>query len=400
MDVAVVGAGIIGLTIAHRLVAEGHAVTVIAPGDEPYRASTGNAGTIATYAVDPVGTPGVLRDLPRLLFDRGSPLAIHRPSALSLVPWLMRLARQSLPGAATANSRALAAIVLDADRRWRDLAAAVGGAGMLQDRGALYAYDTPGAFAAAAGPMAERRDLGAAVEMLDARALSGLEPGLPEGRFAGAALFPGTIWMSDPASMLARIDDAGGARRLDARVTALTPRGAGWRVTHETGTHDAEAVVIAAGAWSGRLLGPLGLSVPLTAERGYHLEFDGVEAVTRPFCPVSRGFYFTPMAGRLRAAGTVELGGIGAPPSPHRWDRLEEGVRSIFPDLPAPARRWMGLRPSIPDSLPVVGATRPGLICAFGHGHIGLTLAPWTAERVSAALAGAGPDPATSPHRF
>lgn len=400
MQVAVIGAGIIGLTVAQRLGAEGHSVTLIAPADQPHHASTGNAGTIATYAVDPVGTPEVLRDLPRLLFDRSSPLAIHRPSALALVPWLWRFARQSLPGAAAANSRALAAITLDADRRWRELAGVVGGAALLQDRGALYGYDRPGDFAAAAAPMARRRALGAAVEMLDAQALYRLEPGLPEGRFAGAAMFPGTIWLSDAVAMLGRIAEAAGAARIEAKVTGLARQGAGWRVTHEAGTLDAEAVVLAAGAWSAPLLAPLGLKVPLTAERGYHLEFDGIEAVTRPFCPVRRGFYFTPMAGRLRAAGTVELGGIGAPPSPHRWDRLEEGVRSVFPDLPAPSRRWMGLRPSIPDSLPVVGRAAPGLVCAFGHGHIGLTLAPWTAERVSAALAGADPDPATSPHRF
>lgn len=402
MQVAVVGAGIIGLTIAHRLAAEGHAVTVIAPLDEPHRASTGNAATIARYAVEPVGTPEVLRDLPRLLFDRDSPLAIHRPSALSLAPWLLRFARRAMPEAAAAGSRALAAILGDADRRWRELAGAVGATAMLRDRGALYAYDTPGALAAAGRAMARRRALGAVVEPLDAGALAALEPGLPKGRFAGGFLFPGTIWLKDPAAMLERIAARTGAARIDARVTGVhaAAHGHGWRLTHVGGTLDAEAVVIAAGAWSGRLLRPLGLRIPITAERGYHLEFEGVSPLTRPLCPVSRGFYFTPLEGRLRAAGTVELGGIGAPPSPHRWAQLEAGVRSVFPGLPPPARRWMGLRPSIPDSLPVIGLARPGLVCAFGHGHIGLTLAPWTAERVSAALAGAAPEPATSPARF
>jgi D-amino-acid dehydrogenase len=96
------------------------------------------------------------------------------------------------------------------------------------------------------------------------------------------------------------------------------------------------------------------------------------------------------MAGRLRAAGTVELGGLVAAPSPHRLARLEAGVRSVFPDLPAPARNWMGFRPSIPDSLPVIGPSREGsdAIHAYGHGHIGLTLAPVTAELVEACLWG------------
>ncbi|MCA0203164.1 MAG: FAD-binding oxidoreductase [Proteobacteria bacterium] len=400
MEIAVVGAGIIGLTVAHRLAGEGHRVTLIAPADEPHRASTGNAGTIAGYAVDPVGTPEVLRDLPRLLFNRDSPLAIHRPSALRLTPWLWRFARQSGPRSAEANRRVLARILSDADSRWRGLAFSLGAGTLLNEAGALYAYDTVEDLNAAEAGMERRRAHGVTVERLDASQLLALEPRLPPGRFGGGMLFPGTLWLSDPAAMLARIEAGLQVARIGARATALSRHGAGWRVTHEEGALEAEAVVLAAGAWSARLLKPLGVRVPLTAERGYHLEFDRVEKVARPLCPVRRGFYFTPLAGRLRAAGTVELGGIGAPPSPHRWERLEEGVRSVFPDLPPPSRRWMGLRPSVPDSLPVVGLARKGLVCAFGHGHLGLTLAPWTAERVSAALAGGPGDEAVSPLRF
>ncbi|MCA2012823.1 FAD-binding oxidoreductase [Cereibacter sphaeroides] len=400
MQIAVVGAGIIGLTTAHRLALEGHDVMVIAPAEEPHHASTGNAGTIATYALDPVGTPGVLRDAPNLLLNPDSPLAIHRPSALSLVPWLLRFARQSLPASAQRNRQALAGIALDADTRWRALIAALGLDALLHDRGALYAYDSPQALARGAEAMKARQALGAAVEMLDAPALHALEPALPEGRFAGAALFPGTLWLDDPAAVLTRLAASTRAHRIDARALSLTPKPQGWQIDTDRGPFSAEAVVLAAGAWSAPLLRPLGVKIPLTAERGYHLEFDGIEPLTRPTCPVAKGFYFTPMKGRLRAAGTVELGRIGAAPSPHRWEKLEQGVRSVFPDLPPPSRRWMGLRPSIPDSLPVVGTALPGLICAFGHGHIGLTLAPLTAELVSRALEGEAPQPALSPHRF
>lgn len=397
MQVAVVGAGIIGLAVAHRLAGQGHDVTVISP-DEAHRASTGNAGTIAAYAVDPVGTPGVLRDLPSLLFSRTSPLAIHRPSALSLVPWLTRFLRQSLPGASQANRLALAGLLEGAEGLWRELAGSVGGTGLLRDTGAVYAYDTPQAMAAAMAGIERRRELGVTVETLSAQALRDLEPALPAGRFAGGALFPGTLWLTDPARVLEHLAQT---PRITARVTSLERRGAGWQVNTDAGPYQAEAVVVAAGAWSARLLAPLGHHIPLTAERGYHLEYDLPEAVlNRPVCPVSRGFYLVPMDGRLRAAGTVELGGIGAPPSPHRWERLDQGVRSVFPGLPPASRRWMGLRPSIPDSLPVIGRLEPGLIAAFGHGHIGLTLAPRTALLVEQALAGAEGLGAVQPGRF
>src|SRR5690606_8122541 len=117
--------------------------------------------------------------------------------------------------------------------------------------------------------------------------------------------------------------------------------------------------------------------------------------LSRPSCPTSRGFYLCPMHGRLRAAGTVELGGLTVPPSPHRIAKLIEGARSIFPDLPeTPDRTWMGFRPSMPDSLPVIGPSRAGwdVIHAYGHGHLGVTLAPMTAQIVSDLIAGRMPE--------
>ncbi|MGL5011235.1 MAG: NAD(P)/FAD-dependent oxidoreductase, partial [Paracoccaceae bacterium] len=150
-------------------------------------------------------------------------------------------------------------------------------------------------------------------------------------------------------------------------------------------------VVIAAGAHSRALARMAGDRVPLDTERGYHVEWDmEVPRLTRPACPTARGFYLCPMAGRLRVAGTVELGGLTLPPSPHRVAKLVEGARQIFPDLGAPARTWMGFRPSLPDSLPVIGASSRGadVIYAFGHGHIGVTLAPMTARLVADVVAG------------
>lgn len=400
-DIIVIGAGLIGLSVARRLSAEGHSVTVVAPEVEDHMASPGNAGTIAAYAVDPVGTPDVLRDLPRLLFSRSSPLAIHHPSALSLAPWLLRFAWESRGGAAARNRSALAALLDGAEDRWRAFAADLALNGTFRNAGAFYAYDTPARAMAARAGLDRRRSLGVSVREIDGPTLESLEPGLPKGRFAGAALFEHTMWTIDPPAILARLALTNGAARSFARAHAIEERARGWRVVLGTGqTLDAEYVVLAAGAWSGRLLRPLGIRLPITAERGYHLEFEGVAPLTRPLCPTTYGFYFTPMDGRLRVAGTVELGGIGAPPSPHRWDRLLAGARSVFPDLPEPTRRWMGLRPSIPDSLPMIGAVRPGLITAFGHGHIGLTLAPITAELVASAVAGKPLPVSVSPRRF
>jgi D-amino-acid dehydrogenase len=391
-EIAVIGAGVIGLTIALELVEAGHEVVLVDPGDPGMGASYGNAGTIATYAVSPVGTPAVLRSLPSLMFSRTSPLAIRHRALPSLMPWLLRFLRQSLPEPAGRNAQALSTLLHDAGARWDDLALRVAGAGILQRRGCLYLYETPTAFRAAEAEMAPRRDLGVEVELVGPDRLAELEPGLPPG-MGGAAFFPGATFLDDPGRMMGLIATSviGKARLVRARADRLT-RGPDGVVIEGPGLHlHARRVIIAAGAHSRDLARQAGDRVPLDTERGYHVEWDMPEPLfSRPTCPTSRGFYFCPMAGRLRVAGTVELGGLHLPPSPHRVQKLIEGARSFLPDLGAPDRSWMGFRPSLPDSLPVIGPSRQGdeVLYAFGHGHLGVTLAPITAELIAGIIKG------------
>jgi D-amino-acid dehydrogenase len=396
-EIAVIGAGVIGLTVALRLASEGREVTLLDPAPPGSGASHGNAGAIADYAVSPVGTPAVLRALPALLFDRNSPLAIRRAALPVLAPWLLRFARQSLPGAAARNGAAIAALVSDAARRWQALAAEVGGGDLVHERGCLYLYDNPAAFRAAADHVALYRRHGIAVEFIGPAALAALEPGLPLTA-GGAALFPAVLSLTDPGAMMARIAAAAaalGVELLPRRVDRLE-RAAGGLLLHGDGLRlVARRMVLAAGARSRALAAQAGDRVPLDTERGYHAEWDmAAPRLSRPVCLAARGFYLSPMAGRLRAAGTVELGGLTAPPSPHRIARLVTGTRAVFPDLGAPDRTWMGFRPSLPDSLPVLGPSRGGaeVIHAFGHGHLGVTLAPATAVIVADLVAGRAPD--------
>ena len=391
-EIAVIGAGVIGLAVAEALLAEGHEVTLIDPAPPGMGASYGNAGTIADYAVMPVGTPDVLRNLPSLLFDKDSPLAIRRAALASLAPWLLRFARQSLPAAAARNASAIAALVADACLRWEELASRIGGAQILQRRGCLYIYETAQGFQAAQADIAFRKTIGISAEMISPQALAAMEPTLPEVA-GGATFFPKAVFLSDPGQMVQLLAEhvlaqatfvQAAATELHRNAGGVQIRGAGFQL-------QARKVVIAAGAHSRALARAAGDRVPLDTERGYHLEWDmPTPRLSRPTCPTSRGFYLCPMQGRLRVAGTVELGGLTAPPSPHRLEKLAEGARAIFPDLGAPDRSWMGFRPSMPDSLPVIGRSAAGaeVIHAYGHGHIGLTLAPITASIVSDLVAG------------
>ncbi len=394
-DIAVIGAGVVGLAIALELIDQGHEVVLVDPGQPGMGASYGNAGTIAGYATSPVGTPDVLRSLPSLLLSKTSPLAIRHRALPSLGPWLLRFLWQSLPAQAERNARGIAALLAGAAEMWDDLALRVQGAGILQRRGCLYLYETPEAFAAASGELDRRRALGVEVDLIGPDRLAELEPNLPP-TLGGAAWFTGATFLDDPGRMMGLLAAAvlQNARHISTRAERLTrmPDGV---VIEGPGLHlHARRVVIAAGAHSRDLARQAGDRIPLDTERGYHVEWDmATPLLSRPSCPTARGFYFCPMAGRLRVAGTVELGGLTLPPSPHRVARLIEGARAFFPDLPQPDRHWMGFRPSLPDSLPVIGPSRGGddVVLAFGHGHLGVTMAPVTARIVADLLAGRDP---------
>ncbi|EKX56934.1 FAD-dependent oxidoreductase [Cereibacter sphaeroides] len=401
-DTVVIGGGVVGLTIALTVARRHRSVILLDPEEPGSGASYGNAGTIADYAVLPVGTPDVLRQLPSLMFDRNSPLAIRHMALPSLAPWLARFLRQSLPAPARRNAQAIAALLGSATRSWEDLAVEVEGTALLNRRGCLYAYETPQAARAAETDMTFRRTLGVTVELLSAAEFAAMEPTLPP--MAGAAYFPKAIFLSDPGRMVALIAEAArkaGVQIVKARATGLERRVDGVIVSGRGLQIHGRRAVIAAGAHSRALALCAGDRVPLDTERGYHVEWDMAQPpLTRPTCPTARGFYLCPMAGRLRVAGTVELGGLTAPPSPHRIARLVAGARAIFPHLPEPTRSWMGFRPSMPDSLPVIGpsAAGPEILHAYGHGHIGLTLAPITARIVADLLDAKTPELDIAPY--
>ncbi|WP_151717897.1 NAD(P)/FAD-dependent oxidoreductase [Gemmobacter serpentinus] len=403
-EIAVIGAGVIGMACALQLAQDGKRVVIVDPGQPGMGASYGNAGTIADYAVQPVGTPEVLKNLPSLLFDRNSPLSIRHAALPTLAPWLLRFARQSLPGPAARNAQAIAALVASANASWKGFATEIGAERLLRHEGCLYLYETAGAFRAAGKDMAARKALGITAELLRPDEIAAMEPGLPplEG---GAAFFPQAVFLSDPGAVMgllaARLAALGvphltfAAQSLKRGPAGVTVEAPGWHL-------HARHVVLATGAHGRALALQAGDRVPLETERGYHVEWEMERPrLTRPACPTSRGFYLCPMTGRLRVAGTVELGGLTAPPSPHRINRLVKGAQAIFPDLGPPTRDWMGFRPSMPDSLPVISPSRAGrdVIHAYGHGHIGLTLAPITARIVADMIAGRQPELDVSPYR-
>lgn len=360
VEVAIVGAGIVGLATALRLAAEGREVLLIDPNEPGSGASFGNAGTLAEYACMPVGNPALLRALPKLLLDPDSPFALRWPALLQLAPWLVQFVRQSLPTATHANALALAGLLAEALPAWEEMVKEADVADLLRRNGCLYLYRRESDFAKAAGGRALRAGFGVHQEVLTPGEVAALEPSLPPTGARGL-YFPDSMNVTDPKTLMRRLLDAGTARGVSVAqaVARLRVEAGGVRLNGSGIRIKANTVVVAAGAQSRALSMQAGDRIPLETERGYHLEFPTkAPLLNRPVCPVDLGFYMTPMTGRLRVAGTVELGGLAAPANPRRLALLDRGVRQFFPQLVRPSSEWLGFRPSLPDSRPVIGPSR------------------------------------------
>ncbi|HEV7367866.1 FAD-binding oxidoreductase [Arenibaculum sp.] len=407
-SVIVVGAGIVGMSAALALRMRGLPVTVVdrqAPG---HGTSFGNAGTFATYEVQPIATPGILRNVPRMLLDPSGPLAIRWQYLPRLLPWLARFVAASAPSTVERITRELASLTSRADEGYRPLFEVAGATDLIRREGALYVYTRTGA-QDVRRRAEEYRSRGVCAVPLERGELEELEPNLSPDCIRGL-LYPDAFHTVSPLALTERFVQAFlglGGTIEQAEVAAIDAAPDGERVVLRDGrVLTAERVVLAAGVWSRALAAGAGARVPLDTERGYHLVFPGAgNLLRRPVCWYERGFYVTPMADGLRVAGTVELGGTEAPARAVRLRALERGVRALLPVQGAPASEWMGFRPSMPDSKPVIGAMpgRPSVIHAFGHGHLGLTLAGITGRIVADLVTGAPPPldvGAFSPTRF
>jgi D-hydroxyproline dehydrogenase len=274
-EVAIIGAGIIGLAIAFRLAAAGREVVVIDPNEAGSGASFGNAGTLAPYACAPIGNPDILRNLPNLLLSSDSPLAIRLAAVPALLPWLSRFLRQSLPAAARRNGYALAGLLKEAMPAWCALAEQAKLSDLLRRNGCLYFYREKMASKSSEWGARLRDELGVRQEWLTSAEVANLEPTLP--RTGGGFFFRDAAHMIDPAALTSRLATAAqsnGAAFQRARVQRLQPLDSGQiRLTCDDRILEARFVVIAAGPWSRPLARQVGENIPLDTERGYHIEF-------------------------------------------------------------------------------------------------------------------------------
>lgn len=389
-NVVVIGAGIVGCSAALWLQRDGHQVTIIDKSGPGEGASKGNASVIATESCIPVAYPGILWDVPKYLSDPLSPLAIRWSYLPKLAPWLWKFVRSSGEANVERISIALRTLLVEALAAHKELAAAAGCRDIIQETGWLGIYESDAKFQASQSDFELQRRRGIKIEILKGEEIRQFEPTL-QPIYKHAAYFPENAYVLDNFRLVRTLAEDiarnGGKVVKDEVIDFEIGAGGPTAATGKNGRYACDAVVVTAGAWSRKMSARLGENVPLETERGYHVTLPN--QTKRPRMPLYSGDYsfaITPLDIGLRFAGTVELGGLDLPPSPARNDVLIKHGRRMFGELDETGRSdWMGFRPSMPDSKPVIDRGRRfrNTFYAFGHGHIGLTLGPITGKLIA-----------------
>lgn len=407
-DVIVIGAGAVGLCVAHTLQAEGAAVTVVSREPAGEGASAGNAGMIVPSHVVPLAAPGVVAKGLRWLLHPESPFYIRPRLSRELAAWLWQFRRHCTAAHVQRAAPMLRDLSLASAALFAPLARAVGDVGFAPS-GLLMVYHTGKGQAENLEAAALAEAHGLRVERLDADALGALEPGLrlpaPAGPATGAVRYldDGRV---DPDRLLARLADDLRARGVTLAhgfdVTGLATDGRRVTAVETTdGPLPARTVVLAAGAWTPRLTRSLGLRLPVQPAKGYSLTLPA-QGPRLPLILTEEKLTLTPLGDRLRVAGTLALTGYDARVEPRRVAPLRRlAAQYADADAVAAAPVWSGFRPCSPDGLPFVGPA-PGfdnVVIATGHGMMGITLAPITGRLVADLLGGHPPSFSLDPLR-
>jgi D-amino-acid dehydrogenase len=411
VDVAVLGAGMIGVCIALHLQKRGRAVALVDRRGAAEETSFGNAGMIQREAVFPHPFPMEIGALLRYARNRSIDASYHLAALPRIAPFLWRYRRNSQPqhygGITRSHARLIEHCVAEHDA----LAAEAGATGLMRRDGWIRLYRTPEKRDAGFAE-AERaqREFGVAYRMLDAGALQQAEPHLTAA-LSGAIHWTQPTTVADPQALalayLRRFELLGG-RFLRGDAAMLSANGPGWRLSGAQGPIDAGDAVIALGPWSDVVTRMLGYDFPLAVKRGYHMHYraqDGA-SLNHPVVDSERGYCLTPMTRGIRLTTGAEFALRDAPRTPLQLGRAEPVARELFPLAQRlDAEPWMGARPCTPDMLPVMGPAprHRGLWFAFGHAHQGFTLGAVTGRLIAEMATGAQPflDPAPyRPDRF
>lgn len=397
-DVAVIGAGIVGVCCASWVQRTGKSVVVLDRNPPGTGTSYGNAGTIAPFGIAPLNHPNLIKSLPQLLFSKSSALTVDWGYALTHLPWMLAFLRNCRQEKVDHIADTMGTLQAHSDAGLNALIKDAKADDLIEAIGALYCYSTEQAYEKSAYAHRKRLEHGVRVEILSGDQIRELEPELKFPIHKGYH-FQDSRHVRDSKALTERLFQhflgQGGAWRQHEvdRVSPGTDQ-----VTIRTqagGALTCDTLVVAAGAHSKSIKGSGAERMPLDTERGYHIVYHGEQhRISRVVGWQEGGFNATPMNGGLRFAGTVEIAGLKKPLNPARIDFLKSMATQMFDGLGEPQEEWLGYRPTLPDSLPVISRSPASdrIILAFGHHHLGLTLSGITGRIVSDFTSGRMPN--------
>jgi D-amino-acid dehydrogenase len=404
--ITIIGAGIVGVATASYLKRDGHDVTIVDMRPPGEYCSFGNAGILSPGSCVPLATPGIHWKVPGYLADPMGPLMIRWGYLPKAAPWLLRFLASSTPARVEKIADALRPLLKQTFDAYEPLVQHAGVTDLIRRTGYVVTYEKRESYVGDRIAWKLRRDRGVAVEELDAAGIRALVPQLA-GEYEVGLYLPEQGYVANPERLTKALAaqfqrDGGTVLQREVRDIEVGPEGPRALITSE-GRMPVETLVICAGSHSNEFTAKLGDRVPLEAERGYHVTYsDPRYTLPMPVFMPEHKFFITPMEMGLRIAGQTEFAGIHAEPNYARADILDKQMRRVFPDIsPADATKWMGRRPSMPDSLPVIGrGTKFGNVYyAFGHGHVGLCSGAPTGRLVADLIAGRQPNIDVTPYR-
>jgi D-amino-acid dehydrogenase len=404
-DAIVLGAGIVGGSVALHLVKRGLSVALVDRAAPGAATSYGNAGIIEANTLFPPAFPSGFGALLRIALKRAPEANYHAGFLAQVAPWLFAYRRNSAPERLLATMKAMRPLFARAIAEHEALMTEAGAERYLRRTGWLKLYRSDRSFAGTARERALAADFGMPQRVLDTDGVLALEPSLSPV-FRHAVFWEQAASVTNPLAVTrayaARFAALGGVAVTGDAMT-LHSAGGKWRVDTAQGPIDADAAVVALGPWGPDLLDRLGLVLPLAVKRGYHRHFRprGNASLTRPVLDAENGYCLAPMEQGIRLTTGAEFAARDAAPTPVQLDRVMPAATGLFPlgdaveDVP-----WMGARPCFADSRPAIGRApgHPGLWLAYGHGHSGLTLGPVTGRLIAEMMTGASPFCDPSPY--
>ena len=407
-NIAIAGAGIVGISCAYFLQKSGFKVTLIDNKEPGTMTSYGHACTFADYASIPVNSPVLFRKIPFMLFKNDGPLAVDFLHVIKNPSWSINFLKNCRQNRVDYISSSLAGLLQHAKISYDEIFEEVDVKKYIKNEEALYLYESKTAFEEVKASTLQRIKNGIDVRELSKEEIKELEPNLASVYYKGQ-VFMGSRHTTNPLAISKKIFKSftnNGGKFLQKKITNIIHTDNNLTLSFGTESKIFNQLVVSTGAWSNIVANYIGDNFPLDTERGYHVLFDNsAELINRPIGWSQSGFYLIQIEEGIRAAGTVEIAGLHKKPNEKRIRMIEKQARKILPQLGKVKKEWMGFRPTLPDSLPVIGPSQKNkrIFYAFGHQHIGWTLGAITGKIIDSLVKEVQPNidiKAFNPNRF